>query len=1003
MKRLIILVLALVSMTCAAAEKNVLILTERGGQHGPFTDAAIEWLADLSAREGFSLTEIHNTAPINREYLKGFDLIIQLDFPPYTWTDAAQEAFIEYIEQGLGAWIGFHHATLLGEFDGYPMWDWFSGFMGGIVYSNYIAPLSDGTVSVEASEHPVMLGVSPEFVVEDDEWYTYDRSPRANVKVLASVDEDSYTLDTDIRMGDHPVVWTNPAVKARNIYFQMGHSPKLLSNPDFTRMLTNAINWSLYGLPWSRPDYSRSLDARQQAKEVLESVPVLLELSDVHMHGIGQTGCICSETDDPVLTMHFPNMTDKRATGSPDDPDYATYGNCTMVVDLHGMDCSGFNRIRFRVFPECEGSLITSLSLGFNDIASHYINLTNGEWNDCILEIADLQRDSVDHISFSSTLRGRDAGMGEFRDIQISDIRFERVAEPEHTQGWQPLDGRIIISGSGYLPGSAKTALVSAATARGSRSFKLLCDGQKVFRGRLHKVRNELGSFAVADFSGFDKEGEYVLRIGRTESAPFRISASLWTGTQWRLLNYIHGQRCGSEVPGVHSKCHQDLFADHGGRSICYGGGWHDAGDLSQQTLQTGEVAFALLEAFTAAKDSDPELAEALLQEARWGLEFIERCRFGDGWRASSMGLLHWTDCKVGTMDDIHTVRTQNNAFDNFLCAAFEAYAARLLSDDHCRQLAEEDFAFAVEKFEKDGFDRFPHIMEHSYNSSESLQMAAASWSASLLYKLTGDGQYAARAREYMDFVLKCQQTEPLADGTSGFFFRNPAQAVPVHFIHQSKDQLFSLALAEICRTQKEHPDFEKWDGAIRLYGQYLKGLMKWTEPYGMVPSGVYKSHEYCSEDAFNRLHIFAPEDAAERFDKQLENGVKIEDGWYVRRFPVWFNIYNGNNAIILSTGKAAAVCGNYLGDSELMQIGLEQLYWTVGKNPFGQSMIFGEGYDYPQMNSFSCGEFTGEMPVGIKSVGDLDVPEWPAVNNACYKEVWVTSAGKALSLISEY
>jgi hypothetical protein len=31
------------------------------------------------------------------------------------------------------------------------------------------------------------------------------------------------------------------------------------------------------------------------------------------------------------------------------------------------------------------------------------------------------------------------------------------------------------------------------------------------------------------------------------------------------------------------------------------------------------------------------------------------------------------------------------------------------------------------------------------------------------------------------------------------------------------------------------------------------------------------------------------------------------------RLFPVWFSIFNGNEAIILSTGKAAALCGRYL------------------------------------------------------------------------------------------
>ena len=48
-------------------------------------------------------------------------------------------------------------------------------------------------------------------------------------------------------------------------------------------------------------------------------------------------------------------------------------------------------------------------------------------------------------------------------------------------------------------------------------------------------------------------------------------------------------------------------------------------------------------------------------------------------------------------------------------------------------------------------------------------------------------------------------------------------------------------------------------------------------------------------------------------------------------------------------------------------------------------------------------GEITGEMPVGIRTLGNADIPYWPQTNNACYKEVWVTSAGKWLSLIAEY
>lgn len=232
--------------SCTPKQNEILVLTERGGQHGPFTDAALQWLADEGAENGYTITEINTAAPITKDFLERFDAIIQLDYPPFGWSEEGQKAFQEYIEEGKGGWIGFHHATLIGEFrEGYPIWEWFQRLLGGITYKNYIEELTDGTMIVEDPEHPVMQGVSPTVIIPDDEFYTYDISPRGNVHVLARVDEDTYTTPTDIKMGDHPVVWCNDEVKGRNLYIQMGHSPKLLDDPDFTRMFANAIDWVL--------------------------------------------------------------------------------------------------------------------------------------------------------------------------------------------------------------------------------------------------------------------------------------------------------------------------------------------------------------------------------------------------------------------------------------------------------------------------------------------------------------------------------------------------------------------------------------------------------------------------------------------------------------------------------------------------------------------------------------------------------------------------------------
>jgi type 1 glutamine amidotransferase len=255
MKNTMRMSIALLALTCGTIiccsdtlagtpEFKALVLTERGGQHEEFVVAALDWLNAFAAEKNFEITVINNAKEIDETLLSKYQVVIQLNYAPYAWGDTAMKAFINYIEEGRGGWVGFHHATLLGEFDGYPMWNWFSDFMGGIRFKNYIAAKASATVNIEDKDNPVMNGVPASFVLPDDEWYTYNLDPRPNVHVIASVDESSYKPASDIKMGDHPVIWTNEKKKGRNIYFQMGHSPLLLESAEFKTMFGNAILWA---------------------------------------------------------------------------------------------------------------------------------------------------------------------------------------------------------------------------------------------------------------------------------------------------------------------------------------------------------------------------------------------------------------------------------------------------------------------------------------------------------------------------------------------------------------------------------------------------------------------------------------------------------------------------------------------------------------------------------------------------------------------------------------
>ncbi|MBZ4033615.1 ThuA domain-containing protein [Flavobacterium sp. 17A] len=223
---------------------KTLVLYENGGHHLAFTKAAKPWLNQLAVENDFTIDYIENTKTINEAFLNQYKVFIQLDYPPYTWNEEAMKAFEKYMKNGKGGWVGLHHATLLGEFDGYPMWKWFSDFMGKIKFEDYIADFANAKVKIEDRFHPVTKGLQVDFLIKKEEWYIYDKSPRQNVHVLASVDESTFEPDSNIKMGDHPVIWTNYHFKSRNIYIFMGHSPELFENETYTKLLKNAILWA---------------------------------------------------------------------------------------------------------------------------------------------------------------------------------------------------------------------------------------------------------------------------------------------------------------------------------------------------------------------------------------------------------------------------------------------------------------------------------------------------------------------------------------------------------------------------------------------------------------------------------------------------------------------------------------------------------------------------------------------------------------------------------------
>ena len=773
------------------------------------------------------------------------------------------------------------------------------------------------------------------------------------------------------------------------------------------KTLEKELQESLYIHIPLKPDMEKSLETLDLKKEILEEAVIWdgKGLTPWTFEGEGrakvENGRLILKTGS--RSNHWPGE-EARSVNAPTGI-YATFGSYEAKLNVKGLDLSKYNRLYFKIRPNCKGmhspcvraAFINNGTVKIPDAYSregwNCINLKNEEWNTCTWEIDSIAHDQVEEVSFIVHRYGREVSGSEELDYELCDIRLQKV-KPNVVNGWQCQEETAVYSTTGY---DIKGRKLSVANTK-EKNFAIvdLEKGETVYSGQVETVNVFHGSFQVLDFSSLKTEGTYKIVMGEFESSPFQIAEHIFETTVWKLINFLFGERCGCPVPGKHGTCHQDVIARHRAVSVVYAGGWHDAADVSQESIQTCETAHALMSVARAVRSDSPVLAARLLEEAQWGADFILRTRFGDGYRASGAGMRRWTDNFIGNFDDVEA-RVSNNSFVNFTMAACEAdlYDGFYQFDKalawKCLEAAKEDFAFAYERFLRIGVESY-YMMEHAHGSALSQYYAAALWAASLLYQYTKDSQYVLKIHEMADNLLLCQETGEGDLPMKGFFYRDEAHSQIMHSAHQCREHLFAESLASACKALPEDSERGKWENALKLYGRYLKGLMKYNAPYGMLPAGIYEMREIYDKEAFRRVHedrvVF--EEEIENYKEQLENGISIGKDCYVKAFPAWFS-FRGNSGVLLSMGKSATVIGKYFDDEELMQIGREQLYWTLGKNPFGQSLIYGEGERYGQMYTALLGETVGEITVGVETKANLDEPYWPPANIATYREVWTT------------
>ena len=737
------------------------------------------------------------------------------------------------------------------------------------------------------------------------------------------------------------------------------------------------------------------VDARKVMRTVDSSASVaVIGLSDQKVHG-GRSALLMR------TPTRLPGVAPATGRG---------WGRSGLRRHFDAEDWSGYNRISLWIFPDLPGFYTTALDFRvyndgkeklpalFGQEGETSLVLQNHAWNHVVWEIGNVARDRVTAFEASYGLSGSAPGEADTIQFYFDDLSLERVT-PDHTAGWDVWPGRIAYSQMGYSAAASKTAIAGGLDAK---TFSLVDprNGNTRFTGPVETVNTHLGQFQVMDFSTVRTPGDYLLECGGVSTHPFRIDDDPWEQTIWKALNFLYMERCGVEVPGVHGACHRDWSCVHGDRRIGINGGWHDAGDLSQQAEATIEITYALfaLAEKLQQRNNDPQLLARVLEEAKWGLDWILKTSFGDGYRNIGSINSRRTDGIIGNDDDITSI-ARLNPMTNLEAAGVEALAWRILKEPDPRLaayalvMARQDWGYGIANVSR--APKAAGLLRGNFDSDnvEDELPSVAILSATELFRATGEGQYEDTAVAFARYITGAQQrVRPDWDvPITGFFYTSTAKDRLLHYCHRGRDQAPILALTALCKNFPGHGDYMKWYSCLTLYSEYLKAIAHYTAPYNVLPGSIYADTEY--------RHV--PESRMESYRGQVLQGIPLGKGHYLRLFPVWMD-YRGHFGTILPQAQALAAAGELRRDSASIDLAEKQLAWIIGRNPFAASTMYGVGYDFVPLYSPSSGQMVGGLPVGIQTRGVEDVPYWPVQSTWTYKEIWGPPVTNWIWLISE-
>ncbi|MYW31445.1 ThuA domain-containing protein, partial [Streptomyces sp. SID2119] len=213
--------------------KRVLVFSKTAGFRHDSIPAGIAALKEIGKDTNITVDSTESAAQFTTSNLARYDAVAFLSTTGDVLNADQQKAFENYVATG-GGYVGIHAAADT-EYD----WEFYGGLVGA--YFDSHPQIQPATVRIEDHDHPATAHLDEEWE-RTDEWYNYRTNPRDKAKVLATLDETTYTGGN--MKGDHPISWCQTYQGGRSFYTGLGHTKESYAETAFRQHLSGGLRYA---------------------------------------------------------------------------------------------------------------------------------------------------------------------------------------------------------------------------------------------------------------------------------------------------------------------------------------------------------------------------------------------------------------------------------------------------------------------------------------------------------------------------------------------------------------------------------------------------------------------------------------------------------------------------------------------------------------------------------------------------------------------------------------